>query len=115
MAPSQLPDRTQRIAALNDRCRTALGVGGRLVQTAGFAALSPADQSAIRELVERFDAFTPDNDPHHEHDFGAIEYGDVRVFWKIDYFDATGTYGSEDPSDPTQTLRVLTIMLASDY
>lgn len=110
-----LSETTQRIAALNDLCRTALGVGGRLVQTPGIAALSPADQSAIRERVEQFDAFTPENDPHQERDFGAIEYGEVRVFWKIDYYDASGTYGSDDPSDATQTLRVLTIMLASEY
>lgn len=115
MTQLQQSKATQRIAALNDRCRTALGVGGRLIQTAGIAALSAADQSAIRERVERFDAFTPENDPHHERDFGAIEYRDLRVFWKIDYYDRTGTAGSEDPSDPSQTLRVLTIMLASEY
>ena len=115
MNAPELSETTQRIAALNDLCRTALGVGGRLVQTPGIAALSAADQSAIRERVERFDAFTPENDPHHERDFGAIEHGDVRVFWKIDYYDSTGTYGSEDPSDASQTLRVLTIMLAAEY
>lgn len=106
---------TRRIALLNDLCRTALGVGGRLVQTPGVAALSAADQSAIREHVERFDAFTPDNDPYQERDFGAFDCGAHRIFWKIDYYDRAGAAGSEDPSDPAQTLRVLTIMLASEY
>lgn len=108
-------EKTRRIAELNDQCRKALGLAGRLVQTQGISALPPEDQSAIRERVERFDAFTPDNDPHGERDFGAFEHEGRRVFWKIDYYDPTLTSGSEDPSDPKQTTRVLTIMLASEY
>jgi len=106
---------TRRIAELNDLCRKAPGVAGRLFQTSGIDALPPADQSAIREKVETFDAFTPDNDPHGERDFGAFEHNGQRIFWKIDYYDRTLTRGSEDPSDPSQTVRVLTIMLASEY
>jgi hypothetical protein len=104
-----------KIAKLNDLCRTAMGVGGRLVQTAGINALSSHDQSAIREKVERFDRFTPDNDPHGERDFGAFEHAGKKIFWKIDYYDHSLTWGSEDPSDPAQAVRVLTIMLASEY
>jgi hypothetical protein len=73
------------------------------------------DQSAIREKVETFDAFTPDNDPHDEHDFGAFEHNGQRIFWNIDHYDSTMTKGSEDPSDQQKTVRVLTIMLASEY
>jgi len=107
--------RKSRIAALNDLCRTAMGVAGRLFQTPGINALAPSVQSAIREAVEEFDAFTPGNDPHGERDFGAFEHDGARVFWKIDYFDPSLEGGSEDPSDPAQTVRVLTIMLASEY
>lgn len=106
---------TGRIATLNDLCRTAMGVAGRLVQSHGICAMSPAEQSAIREKVECFDAFTPENDPHAEHDFGSFEHAGVWIFWKIDYYDRTLSAGSEDPSDPCQTVRVLTIMLASEY
>ncbi len=105
----------RKIAALNDLCRKAMGVAGRLFQTSCISALPPQDQSAIREKVETFDTFTPDNDPHKEHDFGAFEHNGERIFWKIDYYDTTMTKGSEDPSDPKQTVRVLTIMLASEY
>jgi hypothetical protein len=106
---------TKKIARLNDFCRTAMGVAGRVVQTQGICALPLRDQSAIREKVETFDEFTPDNDPHREHDFGAFEHAGEKIFWKIDYYDPTLTKGSEDPSDPRQTVRVLTIMLASEY
>ena len=108
-------DTTNRIATLNDLCRTAMGVAGRVFQTAGIDALPLKDQSEIREKVETFDVFTPDNDPHGERDFGAFEHNGKRIFWKIDYYDATMTRGSEDPSDPRQTVRLLTIMLASEY
>jgi len=107
----------KRIAVLNDLCRKTLGATGRLSQTRGFCDL-PADvKSAIREKVETFDDFTPDNDPYGEHDFGSIRYQGYHIFWKIDYY-ATGSgfrRGSEDPSDPSQTIRVLTLMLAEEY
>jgi hypothetical protein len=106
---------TKKIAELNDLCRKAMGIAGRLVQTSGIAALPPEDQSAIREKVETFATFTPDNDPHGERDFGAFDHDGQKIFWKIDYYDTTLTKGSEDPSDPKQTVRVLTIMLASEY
>jgi Protein of unknown function (DUF3768) len=107
--------RTRKIAALNDLCRKAMGVAGRLVQTSGICALPSKDQSAIREKVETFDAFTADNDPYGERDFGAFEHNGEKIFWKIDYYDTTLSKGSEDPTDPQRTARVLTIMLASEY
>jgi hypothetical protein len=64
---------TEKIAELNDLARTAMGVASRVMMTPGIAAVSAEDQSAIRETVETFDAFTEDNDPHGE-----------RIFWKID-------------------------------
>jgi hypothetical protein len=106
---------TARIRDLNDQCRTALGVGGRLAQSEGINALPLATQSAIREQVERFNAFTPENDPYGEHDFGAFDHDGQRVFWKIDTYDRTLTTCSPDPSDPAQTVRVLTVMLANEY
>jgi hypothetical protein len=110
-----IDERTQTIAALNDLCRTAMGVAGRVVQTPGINALPPEDQSAIRQRVELFNAFTPDNDPHGERDFGNFTHKGQRIFWKIDYYDPSLTQGSEDPSDPKKTLRVLTIMLATEW
>ncbi len=105
----------RRIASLNDLARRAMGVACRVVQTPGIAALPPRHQSAIREKVEEFNVFTPDNDPHGERDFGAFEHDGKHIFWKIDYYDTTLSKGSENPADPKQTVRVLTILLASEY
>jgi hypothetical protein len=106
---------TQRTAELNDLCRKAFWLAGRVFQTQGISALPQRDQSAIREKVELFDSFTEDNDPHGEHDFGAFEHEGERIFWKIDYYAPDMEHGSENPADPKQTVRVLTIMLASEY
>lgn len=105
---------TKRIAELNDLLRTTF-MGGKVLQTEGIAALPEADQSAIREKVETFNDFSEDNDPHGEHDFGAFDHDGQKIFWKIDYYAPDMMHGSEDPADPSQTVRVLTIMLASEY
>lgn len=120
--------RAERIARLNDLARRAMGIACVVVATEGIRALPEADQSRLRELVETFVAFTPDNDPYGERDFGAIYQGQdgdwstlrpvdvaVTVFWKIDAYDRELRFGSEDPADPAVTRRVLTIMLASEY
>ena len=107
--------RTARIAQLNDLARSAMGVAGRVYMTPGVAALPPAMQSRIRERVETFDAFTRGDDPYDERDFGVFEHDDVRIIWKIDYYDRALEWHSQDPSDPAQTVRVLTIMRAEEY
>jgi hypothetical protein len=111
------------IAKLNDRFRMALGlpalcggIPGQTVVTAGIAALPFDTQAQILARVRTFDAFTADNDPYGERDFGAFDMQGVgKVFWKIDYYDPAYAFGSEDPADIEATARVLTIMLASEY
>ncbi len=121
----------ERIAVLNDRARQAMGVACTAVATVGFRSLSAADQSQVRELIETFDAFDEDNDPHSERDFGTIyqledghwtterprlrEDERERVFWKIDCYDRDLRFASEDAADPDVTRRVLTIMLSDEY
>jgi hypothetical protein len=105
----------QRIAELNDLARTAMGVASRLRQTHGINSLPSEIQSRIREKVELFDAFNPGNDPHGERDFGSFAHEGHEVMWKIDYYDKSLEFGSEDASDPAQTTRVLTIMLREEY
>jgi Protein of unknown function (DUF3768) len=106
---------TEKIAALNDLARTAMGVASRLMQTQGISALPASVQSTIREHVETFTDFTPDNDPFGERDCASMTVEGHRVIWKIDYYDPTFTRHSDDAADPAVTRRVLTIMLAEEY
>ena len=103
-----------RIAVLNDEFRRTFA-GGKVVMTAGVAALDEGTIARIVNRVQQFDEFTPANDPHGEHDFGNFEIESEKFFWKIDYYDKSMEYGSEDAADPEQTTRVMTIMLASEY
>ena len=105
---------TQRIATLNDDFRRMMQ-GGQFFVTPGIAALPYDTQAAIIGEVRQFDDFTKDNDPYGEHDFGAFTHDGLKIFWKIDCYAPGMECGSEDPSDPNQTVRVLTIMLAEEY
>ncbi len=115
---------TTRIAELNDRFRAAFGspsisggVPGSIVITSGVGDLEPIIQAKVFASIAVFDAFTEDNDPYGEHDFGAVDIdGAGKIFWKIDYYaDDQLIYGSEAPDDLEKSYRVMTIMLANDY
>ncbi|NEY91998.1 DUF3768 domain-containing protein [Tabrizicola oligotrophica] len=104
--------RTTTIRSMNDRARSTF-IGCRVMITQGVQALN--DVAAVLERVRTFDAFDGDNDPYGEHDFGSFIHNSETIFWKIDYYDRTLTAGSEDPADPEATIRVLTVLLASEY
>jgi len=115
-----MPTETQSIiAAQNDRFRRGdKTIPGQIVMTQGIQALlaeANSEQAAIFHLVRNFDAFTEDNNPHGERDFGQFDFADQRCFWKVDLYDLDYTYGSEAPSDLSKTRRVLTILLASEW
>jgi len=67
----------------------------------------------LLEEVRWFKDFTPDNDPHGEHDFGTIDWKGQKVFWKIDYYDQKLEYWCNPLSRDCR--RVLTVMLAEEY
>ncbi len=106
--------KTQRIRALNDSLRHTF-TGGRLVMTASVQSIPPDTVALALTKMRAFNEFTPDNDPYGEHDFGSFEAVGEQFFWKVDYYAPDMQHGSEDPSDPKKTSRVLTLMLASDY
>jgi Protein of unknown function (DUF3768) len=103
----------ERIRDLNDRFRRTFEGGGLLSQA--VSSLPGGDVERLIKLVKEFEVFTSDNDPHGEHDFGAIELNGERYFWKIDYYDLQRQLGSPDPAHPMVTVRKLTIMRADEY
>ena len=111
---TQVAQNAERIRVLNDNFRSTF-IGGQVLLTVGVSEL-PMDVKAKALLsVKEFNTFTRDNDPYGEHDFGFFEIAGDTFYWKIDYYDSACEHGSEDPSDPEKTTRVLTIMLASEY
>lgn len=98
-----------KIAALNDEHRRSMQ--GCTV-TKGIVAMGSA-ANEVFVSVRDYVAFTEDNDPYGEHDFGSLEIHGQRIFWKIDYYDEDLKYWC-DPLD-SKCRRVLTIMLAEEY
>jgi hypothetical protein len=106
--------RTTSIRELNDAFRTTFH-GGRVMLTSGFNALPTVLKAQAIDRVRTFSEFKAENDPYDEHDFVSFELEGQQFFAKIDYYDRDMHFGAEDPSDPEQTTRIMTIMLADEY
>jgi hypothetical protein len=106
--------KTDQIRVLNDRLRQNLN-DGRAVLTTGVAALGAEAVARIVKTIAVYDDFCHANDPYEEHDFGSFDADGHTIFFKIEYYDKDLKYHSPDPTDPTVTERVITIMLAEEY
>ena len=109
---STTDSKADRIRSLNDAFRRTF-IGGAVMITAGVEAMPLDQRRSLLQKIRSFDAFSEDNDPHHEHDFGSVDEAGVRCFFKIDYYDRKTEFGSPDPADPADpavSTRVLTIM-----
>lgn len=109
-------ERQQRnlIRLQNDQFRITLA-GGEVYMTSGVQGRGGAFVQACLDAVRGFTTFNADNDPYGEHDFGVLQVEEQKVYWKIDAYDRERCYGSEDPADPEQTTRVLTVLLPEEY
>ena len=109
------------IARQNDLFRLGLvegmpaGIKGHARMTAGIANRGPVFQSLCVVAVATFSDFTEDNDPYGDHSFAVLTVSGVSIYFKIDLYDETGTFGSEEPANPDRTTRALTILLSSEY
>jgi hypothetical protein len=107
--------KTTTIAELNDRFRKGDRSLGRHMASEIVNALDPYEQLALTHLVREFNDFNEGNDPYGEHDFGTVEFQGEKWLFKIDYYDTEFEYGSDDPSNPAETQRLMTILHSSEY
>ena len=98
--------------ARNDAFRQSL-TGGTVMLSAGVIAFGASNQARIIAAV-RACTFDTD-DPFDDHSIGDLEVAGHRIFFKLDYYDPTMSFLSDDPADPAKTVRVITIMLADEY
>ncbi|MEP3072494.1 DUF3768 domain-containing protein [Maricaulis sp.] len=106
--------RTCTIRELNDDLRIK-GEGGQMFMTQGVKEKGEVFYTAAVHALRVYDDFTSENDPYGDHDFGRFVIQGEALLWKIDYYDENMEFGSDDPSNPDKTTRVLTLMLANEY
>jgi Protein of unknown function (DUF3768) len=106
--------KTATMAKLNDAFRQSF-TGGQVMLTAGVNELEKGTKTRLLNQVQNFTAFSKNNDPQGEHDFGSIQIEGQNYFWKVDYYNLSLDGGSEDPTNPAITSRVLTIMRSDEY
>jgi len=103
------------IAKHNDLLRRQ-HIGGQVLVTTGVQVLEQSCLTQLLAEISQVDDFSDaGNDPYDEHDFGKIDFGGERYFWKIDYYDCRLYFASPDPADPSVTQRVMTVMRATEY
>lgn len=102
------------IKILNDKFRKTL-LGGKVMLTRGVFSKGQKAINEILDSVKMFNDFNHGNDPYNEHDYGSFIYDGKKIMWKIDYYDSDLHYYSNDPTNITKTIRVMTVMLAEEY
>lgn len=128
--------RKSEACKLNDLARSEMGENGRLVATQGIMALEFIDRRTICRAIQAFDSWDEGDDPYGVHDFGCLfgtgpsgeiawsteaidteenPFVGTKVFWKIDVYADDLVHGAERPWVDNENVRVLTIMLASEY
>ena len=105
----ELDEQNSKIRDLNDQFRKTF-IGGTVMLTCGVDSLSDEIRQLALAAIRQFDNFTEANDPYGTHEFGGVEIAGTRVWFKVDSYDKNHEYGSPDPSDPSVTSRVLTML-----
>lgn len=89
----------------------------QILSTQGIQAHGPAVVQEILHLVLVFpdQSFRESFDPYGDRDFIEVYHQGLKVWAKIDAYDPSMRWISENPSDDGVTVRVLTLMLPDEY
>jgi hypothetical protein len=102
-------DSRDKVAALNDQLRTTFK-GGRVQMTRSVYELDDRLRGRALAVLARYNAF----DSESEHDWGVFIFAGFAFEWRIEYRNKHGIGLSPDPSDASQTERVLTLYTIDD-
>jgi Protein of unknown function (DUF3768) len=98
-----------KIIELNDQLRTTFK-GGRIQMTRSVYELDARLRGRALCVMSRYKTF----DDESEHDCGVFIFAGYSFEWHVEYRAKDGPGLSPDPANPDQTLRVLTLYIASD-
>lgn len=102
-------DKRNKIIDLNDQLRSSFK-GGRVQMTRGVFDLDERLRGRALAVMTRYNKFDEDSD----HDAGVFIFAGYSFEWHIEYRGSNGEGVSPDPSDPSKTLRVLTLYALRD-
>jgi len=111
-----LTGKTEIIEAQNNAFRSTFSPFYGMVQFSNLCqALVPEKLNQLIKLVQSAGKTDEGDNPYGENDFGTVDLNNNTYYWKIDYYDSTYSYHSEDKSDLKKTNRLLSIMHCSEY
>ena len=111
---SEGADAKKAIALLNDRFRQGDRSLGEYQLSRQVLALPKSKQKQLYSMLQDFSDFNPQNDPTGERKSGEIIIDNSIYKWRIDYLDSSMTMLSDNPSDPNQTARILSLFRADE-
>ncbi|QOT74534.1 DUF3768 domain-containing protein (plasmid) [Sphingobium fuliginis] len=111
----------ERIGELNDRARHGLDRTAKRVVTRTCLMTIAGSESDVAlfvaqaRIIQALRQWEPPVGDRSERDLGYFELDGHRLMFKCDYYAPGLEWGSENPADPDRTIRVITVMLPSDY
>lgn len=119
--PDHKPVPITPVGLANNRFREQVLCGNpgkhRILATPGVNALGPGSVQELLYLVLTFkdEDFRESFEPFGDRDFISLTFRGIRIWAKIDCFDPSMEFLSPDPADDKVTVRVLTVMLPTEY